>query len=450
MYIKLFFSLILTLNMLLLACYSIDDEASDVNQTLTATIKSARTQPISTISPHPTFEPIVPATNTVHPTSTSHPVTPSPIVEKKPVKHSQEQKTKSSVQPATPTSLPISPTPNNPKLASSNISPVNPSPVSSKESVLIPSYMINSWLCTDGDSPDVDDLTTTEIEKAKCSLKVEYTDKFALVTSNGIPNHDFESTLGCCAQEQEYAWKIPLYPEAAETVIQAPDRGPVAISVNGVPFFGPEDGPGGDAVASHHGYYVEDRQAVILGVCGGHSGPGGTFHYHYDANCVHWHPEKVNRNWIDWIMDFLNPNILSPVIGFSFDGYPIYGPYGNNSSGELAEMRSSYRLKTGKTGYGGIDDWEYVQGLGDLDECNGITSTIPDTSEKMYHYHASKISGDDGIGFPYFILCYHGVPEESNFLQGSGQNMEQGRQVRPPQPGTRPQPPRGQPRPRPQ
>ena len=25
----------------------------------------------------------------------------------------------------------------------------------------------------------------------------------------------------------------------------APDRGPVAVAVNGVPFYGPEDGPGG-------------------------------------------------------------------------------------------------------------------------------------------------------------------------------------------------------------
>ena len=81
-------------------------------------------------------------------------------------------------------------------------------------------------------------------------------------------------------------------------------------------------------------------------------------------------------------------------------------------------MTSSYRLKDGENGYGGIEDWEYVQGLGDLDECNGITSKVPGLDEALYHYHASKISGSGEIGFPYFILCYRGVPETSNLNQG--------------------------------
>ena len=49
----------------------------------------------------------------------------------------------------------------------------------------------------------------------------------------------------------------------------APDRGAVAIGVNGVPIFGPEEGPGGDAVALHFDYFNEDRQPIELGlVCG--------------------------------------------------------------------------------------------------------------------------------------------------------------------------------------
>ena len=59
------------------------------------------------------------------------------------------------------------------------------------------------------------------------------------------------------------------------------------------------------------------------------------------------------------------------MIGVALDGYPIYGAYGLDSSGVVAEMKSSYRLKEGQTGYNGIDDYEYVEGLGDLDVCNG-------------------------------------------------------------------------------
>ena len=283
----------------------------------------------------------------------------------------------------------------------------------------VPEYMRNAWLCTNESASEVDDLTTSQTETNLCVVEVEYTDEFAVVTSNGIPNHDYESTLGCCAAEIDYEWKIPLSPQNAQSVTYAPERGAVAVSVNGVPFFGPEDGPGGDAVAAHHGYYEEDRQQIILGLCGAHSA-GTVFHYHFDGNCVHWHPEEHGKSWIDWMMDLVRSDEPSPVIGFAFDGYPIYGPFGYGVSGNLQEMRSSYRLKEGKNGYGGIEDWEYVPGLGDLDECNGISSRLRGMSGDIYHYHSTKMTGSGDIGFPYFILCYSGVPETSNFAQGGG------------------------------
>ena len=37
----------------------------------------------------------------------------------------------------------------------------------------------------------------------------------------------------------------------------------------------------------------------------------------------------------------------SKVLGLSFDGYPIYGPWGYDSNGDVARMTTSYRLKTG-------------------------------------------------------------------------------------------------------
>lgn len=299
----------------------------------------------------------------------------------------------------------------------------SPNPVieeSGNTNTNVPMYMRDMWLCTGSDIETVDDLTTPVIEDYKCSITVEYTEGFAIVRSNGIPNHDYESGLGCCAAEMSYEWKIPLNPEMSSSLTYVPERGAIAISVNGVPFFGPEEGPGGDAVALHFEYFIEDRQPIVLGLCGAHSA-GTTFHYHFDGNCVHWHPEPEGLGWKDWDVSFLSQDQVSPVIGFAFDGYPIYGPYGNDSNNQLKEMTSSYRLKQGKNGYNGIDDWEYVEGLGHLDECNGITSKVPGVQEKTYHYHASKKSGSGEIGFPYFILCYRGVPETSNMNQGGSQ-----------------------------
>jgi hypothetical protein len=159
---------------------------------------------------------------------------------------------------------------------------------------------------------------------------------------------------------------------------------------------------------------------------------------------VHWHPEGEEKEWKDWNVDLLKKDEASPVIGFAFDGYPIYGPYGNGADKILKEMRSSYRLREGENGYGGIDDWEYVEGLGDLDECNGITSEVSGMDGDLYHYHASKISGSGEIGFPYFILCYSGVPETSNMNQGDqGQGPGAGMQNR--APGGDNAPPMGKP-----
>ena len=179
----------------------------------------------------------------------------------------------------------------------------------------IPKYMDGVWLCADASAPLVDDLSTEQPEGYRCSVTIEYTDEFAIVKSNGIPNHDYESGLGCCAGEVDYEWRIPLKPELAASATYAPERGPIAISVNGVPFFGPEKGPGGDAVALHFEYFVEDRQPIVIGLCGAHSA-GTQFHYHFDGNCVHWHPEEEKKEWKDWDVDSLIKDEASPIIGF--------------------------------------------------------------------------------------------------------------------------------------
>ena len=129
----------------------------------------------------------------------------------------------------------------------SSLSPISPVQVMEKNAnnSYVPEYMKDVWLCTGSDIETVDDLTTPDVENYKCSITVEYNDHFAKVRSNGIPSHDYESGLGCCAGEVEYEWRIPLKPNLASSVTYAPERGAVAISVNGVPFFGPEEGPGG-------------------------------------------------------------------------------------------------------------------------------------------------------------------------------------------------------------
>ena len=295
-------------------------------------------------------------------------------------------------------------------------------------------FWLDVFRCQTGQNINqVDDLTTTAVETHKCSVSITMNETHITIVTNGLPDHDFESTLACsqandCTRAQDYEWTIPRSPvndttgghdstncpEANGDYECAAALGEVAIAINGVPFYGPEDGPGGDAVASHHGVYQEDRQPIELGVCHAHNGQGGTFHYHADANCLHWHPDE-GETMLDY--DISTPAAVaqntangshSAVIGVAMDGYPIYGLWGYDDQMNVVEMRSSYQLKEGETGYNGIDDYVYVQGLGHLDVCNGHFGPTPEFPDGIYHYHSTMMNGEGDMGFPYFLLCYHG------------------------------------------
>mgnify|MGYP001395798211 FL=1 len=327
----------------------------------------------------------------------------------------------------------------------------------------------DSWMCTDGQGPWVKDFNgdgngytanTNGVSSPggggsgpwfQCEVSVTVQNNEMIVDSNGIPNHDFLSTMGCCAPEKDYTATFPLNPvndttgghdttncpASAGRWECVPDRGTVAMSVNGAPIFGPEEGPGGDAVALHFEYFTENRQPITLGWCTGHSAGQGGYHYHYDANCVYWEPE-AGETMEDYDPSKIKSDEHSPIIGWAFDGYPIYGMYGyNDDQTSLKAITSSYAIERtqegGDQGYNGIDDWNYVDGVGDLDECNGRFGPTPEYPDGIYHYVSTPLSGSPTmvtdtngqtigmIGFPYFLLCYHGVADVASQDVGGGQ-----------------------------
>ncbi len=315
-------------------------------------------------------------------------------------------------------------------------------------------------LCDEEQVPIVDDYSTEDPDNHMCDLSFVIEDGNITISTNGLPNHDFESTIGCCASAQSDTYTIPLTPiddsdcnpsVSSDGCVMAPIRGTIAFTVTGVAIYGPEDGPGGDAVALEEGAYEQEEgeQQVDLGVCHGHSGPGGVYHYHADANCIHWHGEE-GETMYDYNLDSQRTlSTHSKIVGFAFDGYSIYGYTGWNDEGDVVEMTSSYRLKDGADGSGGIDDYEYVQGLGTLDACNGISSATPDWPEGIYHYHTTMFNGEGGIGFPYFINCYAGeLPsnddggDDDDPCAGHGETWGPG--IGPPPDGCNPGPPAGQ------
>jgi hypothetical protein len=130
-----------------------------------------------------------------------------------------------------------------------------------------------------------------------------------------------------------------------------------------------------------------------------------------------------------------NPTLHSKIIGWAYDGCPIYGPDGYTSAdgtGGVRRMRSSYRLKTTFTNNRPpsydtkffVDDYEYVEGLGDLDEYNGRFCITPEFPEGVYAYFCTMDKNRTPI-FPYFIgKNYKFIPEETNFDPKINQDLD--------------------------
>ena len=131
-----------------------------------------------------------------------------------------------------------------------------------------------------------------------------------------------------------------------------------------------------------------------------HVQPQGTYHYH-----------GIPEGFVIK----LNKGTGMALIGWAADGFPIYARYGytlaTDASSALKKMTSSYRTKaspdasrpaTTLYAMGSFtQDYEYVAGLGDLDECNGRTGVTPEFPKGIYHYFATDT-------FPNLQRCVKG------------------------------------------
>jgi hypothetical protein len=119
-----------------------------------------------------------------------------------------------------------------------------------------------------------------------------------------------------------------------------------------------------------------------------HVQPNGKYHYHGTPTSY---------------LNSLNVSSTNmTLIGYAADGFPIYYKYAyslaNNSGSDITIMTSSYRLKSGNRpgdgisapcdSYNGVysNDYEYINGLGTLDEANGRNGVTPEYPNGTYYY----------------------------------------------------------------
>lgn len=224
-------------------------------------------------------------------------------------------------------------------------------------------------------------------------------------TSNAIPNHDFNdypATFVHDVSEQSVSYSIPKSPVVATSTTALSLGTDNAVFLNGVKLdllaagcYGVGDGKIGcitmdtpfryDPMSQYADFGTDDHNA--------HTQPDGTYHYHGNPNAL------------------FEEDLLSPVVGFAADGFPIYGSYFNDD-GTIRKATSSYVLKTGSRAaingidpggdYDGtfVDDYRYVDGSGDLDECNGMTVN------GQYGYYVTD-------SYPWVLGCFKGTPDSS-------------------------------------
>ncbi len=262
--------------------------------------------------------------------------------------------------------------------------------------------------------------------------QVRYSATYVYVSCSGIPAYSIGPWPGNpnTALSQNFVFKIARSPQVNNGTKTATPLGHIGVLVNGVSIFNAKD------AMSYNNQNVWHQNAVVVEApsfdgCLGHPQQQGEYHHHQIPQCL------------------LSPGDTahSPLMGYAFDGYPIYGPYAyanTNGTGGIARMKSGYRKRaitqrttlpdgsvlspsqygpsvsgTYPLGYY-VEDFEYVPGLGDLDEYNGRSCVTPEYPGGTYAYF-STIDSAGNSEYPYLIgPDYYGVVISGNTGPGGG------------------------------
>jgi len=285
-----------------------------------------------------------------------------------------------------------------------------------------------------------------------------------IIEANGLPDHkpgQFPNRGNPNSiSAQKYHFEMPLKPKANDEP-RPIDRYTFGVAVNGVVF-----DPGtaevwrpGDPIVSRPGrdtrrgpgdepgrvWNYDAMGKMNLGIDANHAHvqPTGAYHYHGlpTGLITRLHKEKGGERML--------------LIGYAADGFPIYAEYGyqkaDDSSSPEKKLKSSYQLKTGNRPKGEdgpgdkydgtfVQDYEFIKGSGDLDECNGRKGVTPEFADGTYYYVVVD-------AYPFIPRFFRGTPD-SSFAKRmgpppgdpGGPDGPPGRRGPPPGPGEGPRP----------
>lgn len=285
--------------------------------------------------------------------------------------------------------------------------------------------------------------------------KVQYSANFVYVSCSGIPAYIIGPYLdGNPSQgtNQNNIYKIPLNPVKNTGTPTPTTGGNIGAFINGVALFDYRDGvsynistgtnqggPGGGM-----GNGVWNRDAVVAERAGFDCAKGhpamGNYHHHQNPSAFKLDLKTVSNVCDLYLADGLyviDSAKHSPLLGFAYDGFPIYGAYGYKNvdgSGGVVRMKSSYSLRdiTVRTHYAnGTDvtdgpavnatyplglyreDYQYnptsTATPDYLDEHNGRFCITPEYPNGTYCYFAT-VDANWNSAYPYVVgPTFYGV-----------------------------------------
>lgn len=279
---------------------------------------------------------------------------------------------------------------------------------------------------------------------------VEYSTNNVFIHTKGIPSYPTGPFLDgnpSQAQDQNAIFKFPLNPVQNTGSPTATTMGNIGVFINGVALFDYRDGvawnpttnslcggPGNPPCPGGPGATMDwNRDAILAEMSGFDCSKGhpamGNYHHHQNPSAF-----DLDLNVVSTICNLYDADGLyaidstqhSPLIGFAYDGFPIYGSYGyanTDGTGGIVRIKSSYQLKTTR-GTGNVpsetswplgtfrEDYEYVNHSSQsdyLDEHNGRFCVTPEYPNGIYCYFTT-VDSNWNSAYPYAVgPTFYGV-----------------------------------------
>ena len=310
--------------------------------------------------------------------------------------------------------------------------------------------VITSWLQNTTGITGRHYVTTNPILVVDATLAnvqtVQYNTTDVYVSATGIPAYitgPFLDGNPTIATAQNKIFKITLSPTQNTGTPTATTGGNIGVFINGVALFDYRDGvsyksstganAGGPLGGMGDGVWNRDAVLAERGGfdCAKAHPANGNYHHHQNPSAFNLDLTVLSTVCNTYPADGLyviNPTQHSPLLGFAYDGFPIYGAYAYtnvNGTGGITRMKSSFSLRNITTRthlYTGVDvtdgpavsatyplglyreDYGFIANAGQdyLDIHNGRFCITPEYPSGIYCYFTT-VNTTHNSTYPYVV-----------------------------------------------